>query len=114
MAKYMKYRMRIVRGDYTIQMFKLMLEGDLPMDLRNFDKIQLAIKTNAGTLRFTNDSNDPENNLSAGIACFRLPTVATSRLPAGNWPMDVQVYFGTERVTPVKGTAIVVEDTNRS
>jgi len=115
MAKPKKSRITIVRGDYTIQTFEIGGDvSDAPYDLTPFDKITCAVKTKDGTFVFKSIDNDSLNKLSQGIVAFRIPSEESTKLAAGRWPFDVQLHLGSQRSTPVAGTAVVLEDVNKA
>lgn len=115
MAKPEKSRITIVIGDYTIQTFEIGKDtAHAPYDLLPFDKIQLCIKTHQGKLRVTAVDNDPDHDLKNGVVTFRIPSEVSSQLPAGRWPFDVQLFWGTQRTTPIKGIAVATDDVNKS
>lgn len=110
MAKPTEARITIVQGDYTILTFAVSADRADVIDLTPYDTVKLAIKTPRGVLRISTIDNDPDNDLTNSIVCFRLPTDATAQLVAGVWPFEIQSYFGAQVITHIRGYATVLED----
>jgi len=109
-ARPLKSRITIVKGDYTLQCFEIGADLDsVPYDLSTFDKIELTLRTDESDFDVVAANNDPDSDLAKGIVAFRMSSAETKVLPLGRWPFALHLYFGTEVSTPVAGTAIVLE-----
>lgn len=118
MARPIKINLDIVKGDLGEFKFNIKTKKNrrkVPVDLRDYDKIQMGIQTKNELYIINVDKNDTINNdLEKGLIYFQIPISITKKfVPGESHEYDVQLMKGdTFRKTIIKGLLNVIDEIN--